>query len=53
MAFEMTCRVCRRLFEPTREDVIRGPATYRVCPACRPGDELAGSVVRANPEVRV
>ena len=48
MPLEMTCRVCGRPYEPTREDILRGPAVSRTCPVCRLGDELKGSVARPD-----
>jgi len=48
---EMTCRDCGEPFVPTRDDIAAGPDVYRRCPSCRSGDELKGSVVRANPGV--
>ena len=35
MPLETTCRVCRRPFEPTREDVIAGPDPCWSCLVCR------------------
>lgn len=34
--FEMTCRACGCRYEPSREDILAGPATYHRCPDCRP-----------------
>jgi len=48
MTIELICTTCGRPFEPTREAILLGPATYRVCPACRPSDELAGLVASAD-----
>jgi len=48
---EMTCRVCRQPFEPTWEDVLAGPDTYRTCPGCRSGDALKGYVRPEDPGV--
>jgi len=50
MMIEMTCRVCREPFVPTRDDIAAGPDTYRRCPPCRAGDALAGYDARAVPE---
>lgn len=35
MGIELTCRSCRQLFEPSKDDLRKGPAHYRVCPDCR------------------
>ena len=35
MVIELVCQECGRAFVPTREDLLRGPAHYRVCPPCR------------------
>jgi hypothetical protein len=32
---ELACRSCGAPFIPTREDLLRGPAHYRVCSSCR------------------
>jgi hypothetical protein len=41
LRISLTCRLCRREFEPTSEAIRRGPHVYRVCPQCRPIEEGA------------
>jgi hypothetical protein len=40
---ELTCTHCGAVFVPTRDDVLRGPAWYRLCPSCRPSRSAAMS----------
>jgi hypothetical protein len=35
VSLEITCRMCGKSYQPTRDDLIRGPTHYRVCPARR------------------
>ena len=33
------CRKCGAPYEPSREDLLRGPRFYFRCPSCRPGTD--------------
>lgn len=44
MAIELTCRTCGKPYEPSMTELLKGPGTYRDCPACRAPKPLAGSV---------
>lgn len=30
------CRVCGETYQPSRDEIVQGPETYRLCPGCRP-----------------
>ena len=34
----VTCKRCFSDFEPDRSDIMRGPAWWSLCPACRHSD---------------
>lgn len=34
MAMQLICK-CGKEFEVSRVDMVKGPAVYRLCPACR------------------
>lgn len=39
MPIEIVCKRCGVPFIPDRRDIVKGPLTYRYCPACREGEE--------------
>jgi hypothetical protein len=43
MLIEIPCQKCGRPYAPSREDVLRGPHVYRLCPACRSAIRRAGT----------
>lgn len=36
MPIETTCRRCGAPYTPTRDDIVKGPEYWRLCPNCRP-----------------
>jgi hypothetical protein len=49
---ELTCRLCRQPYAPSRDDIRRGPETYHRCPECRDAPthqrESAGETVAGD-----
>jgi hypothetical protein len=45
---ELRCKACGVAFTPTKADIIRGPAWYRLCARCRRGFELGREAVVAG-----